>query len=336
MAYTQVSDVVVPSVFSAYLATMTEQKSAFVQSGVLVRDSEADAKVAGGGLTFSMPRWNDLGDDAANISLGASGSPTTPINIAAHTEVGVRLSRNQSWGSADLVSRLAGADPMQAIAARIQPYWTRRMQAALLASAKGVFADNTANDSGDYTHDIKGGGFVDGVTNFSAEEVIKALHTAGDSELDLVAISMHSVVYMRAKTLNLIDFRSDSGNDDAAGFGRFLGRTVIVDDGMPNDTGVYETFLFGAGAFSLGVGTPGVPLESYRLPLDAAGGGTEAIVSRVEWCIHPRGHAYIGSPGNGGPSDLATANNLGAAGSWNRVAPERKQVKLARLITREA
>ena len=52
--------------------------------------------------------------------------------------------------------------------------------------------------------------------------------------------------------------------------------------------------------------------------------------------MHPAGHAYAGTPANGGPSNAATANNLAAAASWNRVYPERKQIKIARLRTTEA
>jgi hypothetical protein len=48
------------------------------------------------------------------------------------------------------------------------------------------------------------------------------------------------------------------------------------------------------------------------------------------------GHAYVGTAANGGPANGSGANNLAAAGSWNRVAAERKQVKIARLRTTEA
>jgi hypothetical protein len=48
------------------------------------------------------------------------------------------------------------------------------------------------------------------------------------------------------------------------------------------------------------------------------------------------GHAYTGTAPNGGPGNGTGANELQNAGSWNRVFPERKQVKFARLVTREA
>lgn len=336
MSYTVVTDAIVPVVYSAYLQAITEVKSALVQSGAVARSAEADAKLAGGGLLFHMPSWNDLGTQDANVSTGTAGSAATPLNITSFEELAARLSRNQTWGASDLVAALAGSNPMQAIAARIAPYWARELERTVLAQLKGIFADNDANDSGDFTHDVSGGGYVAGVTDFTAEAFIDALQTIGDSSSSLAVTWMHSKVLARAKKNNLIDFRPDSSNPDAEEIPFFLGRRVIEDDSMPSSGGVYQTFILGIGAMTWGVGTPDVPLEQYRLPLADNGGGTDAIVSRVEWLVHPRGMSYVGTPANGGPSNAASSNNFGVAGSWNRVVAERKQVKIARLITRES
>jgi len=77
--------------------------------------------------------------------------------------------------------------------------------------------------------------------------------------------------------------------------------------------------------------------EVFRNPDRGNGAGSDTLYNRVEWCIHPVGHAYVGSPAtDGGPTNAATANNLAYSHSWVRVFPERKQIKLARLITRES
>lgn len=334
MAITAVADVVVPVVYAQYQQTFTEQKSELVQSGAMTRDPEIDAKLAGGGLTFNLPRWRDLADDAANVSIGATGSAATPKNITTHSEKGVRLSRNQGWGAVDLAEALAGDDPMMRIAARVAPYWTRRLQDAVLATLKGVFADNTANDSGDYTKDISGA--FGPSTEFSGSAFLDAVFTMGDSEKDLGIVIMHSAVYAKALKNDFIDFIPDAVNQNAQEIPFYLGRRVLVDDRMPKSGGTYETFILGAGALRWGFGTPKTPLESIRVPRDANGGGSEELWSRVEWCIHPTGHAFVaGTIADGGPDDTANANMLGAAASWNRVAAERKQVKIARLITTE-
>ena len=60
------------------------------------------------------------------------------------------------------------------------------------------------------------------------------------------------------------------------------------------------------------------------------------MYDRVQWCLHPVGHAYVGTSPSGGPTNAATTNNLAAATSWQRAFTERKQIKVARLITRES
>ena len=338
----QISDAVVPEIFSLYTQQLTEQKSRLVASGALARDGALDALLAGGGLTFNVPSYKDLADDTERVSSeGAASTYVTagaadpdPGKITTAQEIAVRLNRNYSWSSTDLAAALVGNDPMAAIGGRVADYWRRRLQTAFIATLTGVFADNTANDSGDYTNDISGGGFVDGVTNFSAEAFLDALVTMGDSQEDLGLVVVHSVVYNRMQKNNLIDFIPDS--DGRVNIPTFLGRLVVVDDGMPVSSGVYQSWIFGQGAVRLGVGQAKVPTAVVRHEGAGNGGGQETLYNRVVWAIHPVGHAYVGTPANGGPSNAASANNLAVAGSWNRVFGERKQIKIARLITRES
>jgi hypothetical protein len=86
----------------------------------------------------------------------------------------------------------------------------------------------------------------------------------------------------------------------------------------------------------LGTGSPKVPTEVQRYPQAGNGGGQEVLYNRVEWSVHPAGHAYTGTSPNGGPGNGTGANQLNVATSWNRVWPERKMIKFARLVTRES
>lgn len=336
---TRVADVIVPEIFTPYVQQLTEEKSRLVQSRVVQRDPWLDNFLAGGGLTAHAPSWKDLDNDADNVSTDDPAQTSTPNKIGSAQEIVVRLSRNNSWKTADLTSALAGADPADAIANRVADYWVRRAQAAFVATLTGVFADNAAAPTGtehvqnDMTVDISGVSFVDGVTNFSAEAFIDACLTMGDSMQSLGIIFMHSVVYGRCQKNNMIDFVPDA--TQTINIPTFLGREVIVDDGMPNAGGVFQSWLFGPGAVRLGTGSPKVPTETDRLPAEGNGAGTEVLYNRVEWCFHPVGHKYVGTAPNGGPSNANTSNNLANAGSWMRSFTERKQIKVARLITRE-
>lgn len=342
---TRVSDVIVPEVFTPYTQLLTEEKSRLIQSGLITRSEALDGLLAGGGLLFNVPSFRDLDNDAERISTDTSvpfnhpdaslpagvARPPNPLKIQTLSEMAVRMNRNNSWSSTDLAAILAGVDPMNAIASRVAAYWVRRLQAAFIATWNGVIADNAAANGGDYMNDISGASFADGVTNFSAEAFLDAAQTMGDSQEDLVAVAVHSVVYNRMQKNNLIDFIPDSRGE--INIPTFLGREVIVDDGMPRTGSVYDTWLFGSGATQMGVGTPPVATETDRKAGGGNGGGQDVLYSRVMWTLHPGGHAFTmaGVP-DGGPSNV----DLADAGSWSRVFPERKMIKFARLVTREA
>ena len=346
---TRVSDVIVPEIFTPYTQTLTEEKSRLVQSGLITRSEALDNLLAGGGITFQVPSWKDLDNDADRISTDTSvpfdhadaslpsgvARPPNPNKIETLKEIAVRLNRNNSWSSSDLAAILAGSDPMEAIAGRVSAYWTRRLQAAFIATWNGVIADNVVSNSSDYVNDVSGASFVDGVTNFSAEAFLDAAVTMGDSMEDLTAVVVHSVVYNRMQKNNLIDFIPDARGE--INIPTFLGREVIVDDGVPRTGNVYDTWLFGGGATMMGVGSPPVATEVDRKAGGGNGGGQDVLYSRVMWTIHPTGHRWAGTAGDGGPANTGTANDdLDEAGSWTRAYPERKQIKFARLVTREA
>lgn len=352
MAQVQIADVVVPEIFAPYVQTMTEQKSALIDSGVVVRDPALDGFLAGGGRTFNSPSWRDTDDDsnilADRVSSDNPATIATPNNIQTNQEISARLSRNNSWKTMDLVAALAGEDASTAIANRVAAYWRRRLQAVFVASWTGIFADNaqvTPTDDpragitnnavqDDLTVDISGA-FTPGVTDFSAEAFIDAITTAGDSQADFVTVFMHSIVFSKAQKNNLIDFIPDSTNPAAADIPAFLGRRVVVDDSMPNAAGVFDTWIFGSQASRWGVGSPKVPAEVDRAPSEGNGGGSEELFSRIEWALHPVGHRWLDgvvANSDGGPTNVELADGVN---NWARTFPERKQIKAARLVTTE-
>ncbi|QSL98953.1 capsid protein [Enterobacter phage EC151] len=335
---TRIADIVVPEVFAGYVQTLTQEKSRLVQSSALVMDERLSANLVGGGLTFNEPFYHDLlstdGDHAENISTD-NGPASTPDKIQAATEIQIRMSRNKSWGSADLTAALAGNDPMDAIANRVADWRVRRLQMAWLATMKGVFNTNDAAPANGSTHTQKDltldiSSLSGDAAKFSASAFISATGLMGDSMGQLTMVMMHSIVYQQLQRLNLIDFIPDARGEVNIPF--YQGREVIVDDGMPNTGGVFHTYLIGAGATALGTGSPKMPVEVQRNPEMNNGAGEEILYNRWEWIIHPVGHAWKGSAASkGGPSNV----ELATAGAFTRVFRERKQIRIARLITKE-
>jgi hypothetical protein len=297
-------------------------------------------------MSMTIPTWKDLDNDAPKIATdGTAGSPwpysdagvhlggdaLQPNKIQTYSEVVVRCTRTQQWGANQLQDLLSGSNAMSAISGRVADYEARFLQRQILAVLKGVFADNVANDSSDMSLDVSGAVFAAGVTNFTAENLFDALQTAGDSQADFKALAVHSAVYNRMRKSNLIDFIQDSVT--GAQLDTFQGLRLIVDDGMPFTGNVYTSYIFAPGAVGIGYGN--LPKPTVVKDVEDAGNGIGAEVLYRRWmnCIHPLGFAWVGAvTGSGGPADTV----LDDAASWNRVCPERKQVKMAQLITREA
>lgn len=342
MTTTRISDVVVPEIFGPYVQQLTQDKSRLIRSGAVTVSQPLSAALAGGGLTFNEPSFQDLDDVEENQSTDDPDQKSTPNKIGSATEIQVRLSRNNSWGSMNLTADLAGVDPMQAIANRVSDYWVRREQAIFVATMQGVFANNAKapNENefhvqNDMVYDISGTAFANGATNFSASAFIDTTATMGDSMEELKLIMVHSITYARMLKNNLIDFVADAVNPNATNVPTFLGRMVIVDDKMPHKDGVFESWLFGAGAIQIGNGSPKVPVEVESAPSSGNGAGGEILYSRKELVLHPAGHAFVATSAKGGPSNGSTVGNLANELSWRRVFKERKQIQIARLVTRE-
>ncbi|MDH3027633.1 hypothetical protein [Methylobacterium fujisawaense] len=339
----RLSDVIVPAVFVPMVRRLAVEKTALIQSGAMVPDPLLDHFLAGPGLTIDMPKLNGLDrSDGENVSSDDPTVFSVPNKPATGDEIAVRLSRNNSWSEMDLVRALLAADPLAALADDVAQYWAYRRQKAAIAQLSGIFAYNALATDANHIQNsmtvdlsgLNGGKFADGQTNFHGSAFIDALVTMGDSMGGLALVAMHSIVYGNALKKNLIQFRLDSEANPT--IPTYMGKDVTMDDSMPMPAaGVFETWLFGRGAMTYGTGSPAVPNEVIRVPAAGNGAGQSTMHDRVEWSHHVPGTAYVGTPAKGGPSNANTTNNLAAATSWRQVAPDRRQIPIARIVTRE-
>ena len=299
MAQTQISDVVVPSVFAPYVQLLSTELSLLVRTGVVATSPALDSFLSGGGTFIDMPHWNDLADTEANVSgddrsdllnpvVTSSGKDAIPQKIDKVKTVAIRNNRNQNWSTMDLSAQLAGSDPMSAIANRVAAYWVRQDQLTLNSTIKGLVA-GTATLVNDIAEGAEGTPAAGNL--FSADALLDTLQLMGDHKQNLSAIAVHSAVHTKMQKLNLIDFVSNS--DANVGFGTYMGKSLIVDDGLAitsdgtNDE--YFTIAFGANAFAQGTGSPRVAAEVSRQALAGNGGGQEVLTSRREFVLHPNG-----------------------------------------------
>lgn len=336
MAVTQIADVIVPTKFTDFIVANTLAKTALFASGVAVRNGEIEAQLSAGADQFTVPHWNDLGDDEANIVNDNPASNATPHKIGTGKQIVRKAYLHNSWSAMNLASELAGSDALARIQDRTIAYWDRQMQRRLVASLNGVYADNVANDSGDMVRNIAAtlNSDVTTSTKFNATAVIEAAATLGDAMRDLAAIAMHSDTYELALKNDLIATVQQS---DGSWIQTFRGLAVIVDDGMPftpaegagssDDAAQYTTVLFGRGAVGYGVTAPRIAAgtEVENKPSAGNGGGQQILHSRVNLAIHPAGFRWLeGSVASESPSIA----ELALAANWSREF-ERKAIPLA-------
>jgi len=319
MAATKLADVIVPEVFNTYVISRTAELSAFWQSGIVGELPDVTA-LMGGGKTVNMPFWADLTgadeviDDTTDLAIG---------KVDAKQDEAAVLIRGKAWGATDLAAMLAGSDPMMAIGDLVAGYWARRMQATLISTLKGAMASTNSPTMATNTNSIIA---LSPATArvFDAEAFLDACQVLGDAQQSLAGVACHSATLNLMLKDDLIDFVKPS--DGSADIPTYLGKRVVVDDGLPVSSGNYTTYIFGPGAIGYAEGSPKVPTETQREAL--IGGGTDILVNRRKFVLHPRGVRWSGSPGS---APTPTNTDLETANKWTKVW-ETKQVRIVRFI----
>ncbi|MCO7248221.1 major capsid protein [Halomonas sp. Mc5H-6] len=327
MATLRLTDIIEPSSFTEYQIQESMQKTALVRAGVAVQNPVIASQLAAGAQSFTVPFWHDLADDEANIVNDDPAILSSPKKIGSGKQIIRKSFLHQSWSAMNLASEIAGDDALMRIQSRVLAYWDRQLQRRLVASLRGILADNVATDASDMVVDISAETDAAGV--FGAEAVIDASGTLGDSMNDLVAIGMHSDVYRRALKNDLIEFIPDSQGGTIA---TFRGLATVVDDGLPVDGGNYTSVLFGRGAVGYGAAAPQIAegTEVENLPSAGRGGGQQILHSRMNIGMHPAGFSWQETTVS---DESPSLSELILADNWTRTV-ERKAVPLAFLIAR--
>ncbi len=345
MPPTRVSDVIIPDAWHPYVTQLTTEAIAFIMGGAVAPDAAFDLLAATGGKTINMPFWNDLDIDTYPDEVLSDVAPLTVDPITSGQDVAALFARGKAFGGNDLAAAFAGSDPVEVISQRFANYRARALQRLLINMLQGVFADNLANNAGDMINNIASESIAgqSDQTVIGSNAVIDAITgTMGDAWEKIVAIAMHSAVFARLQKQDQIVYVDIAGNVVGfnQGFGpasagvlqipTYLGRRVIVDDGLPTRAGttdglVYTSYLFGTGAVALGNGEPKYPAEVDRDSLQ----GDDVLINRWHVVMHPRGIAWQDTTVVGETPLNAEA---ALAVNWSRVY-DRKNVRLAQLDT---
>ncbi|MDD7545580.1 major capsid protein [Actinobacillus porcinus] len=305
---TKIADVIVPEVFAPYVINRTTEKSALWQSGIISNIDEATLLAQKGGALINMPFWQDLTGESEVLS---DSTPLSVNKIQAKSDVAILHARGKAWGANDLARALSGDDPLGAISELAATYWAREMQKITLSTLKGIFGAATmAGNLADISAQSGANAVIGG------DKFIDASFKLGDEVDQLSAVAMHSATAAVLAKQGLIETIRDA--DGVILYQTYMDKRIIVDDGMPVESGVYTTYLFGAGALGYGEVTPPVPVETDRDTLQ----GTDILINRRHFILHPRGVKWKGAAG-------IAPNNAGLAtqSNWERVY-DPKQIRI--------
>ena len=313
MAKTVIADVIVPGVFNPYVIQRTAELSAFYQSGIIARTPELDRLASSGGKLLNMPFWEDLTGEDEVLS---DSTALTVGKIKAGQDVAALLARGRAWSVNDLAKALSGDDPMAAIGDLVAEYWARRFQAILIKTLDGIFGNAAQTLMYTNQHDISGA--TGNAAVIDAKTAVDAIYKLGDNADKLTGFAMHSATVAKLTKDDLIETIPPSEGKPA--IRTFLGKPVVVDDGLPVDStnGIYTTYIFGAGAFGWGEGGAPVPVETARDAL----AGDDILIHRRHFILHPRGVAFQNanlSDGYGGTNATPSNDNLADPQNWKRV-----------------
>lgn len=288
MSITTIADMqIVPEKFSQYVIDRTTELNTFVNSGIATPDATVAQLINGtpeGGRFIQLPMWNPL--DGEEDVFGEQD--VTVGNITTKEARATLLMRQRAWGSTDLAHVLGGSDPMGAIAQLIADWRNTREQRIYLAILKAIF-DSTNGALKDHVNDISGG--TGAAACISDESTLDTKQLLGDHYGSLGMVFMHSAVYTYLQKNGMITRNPIfDPSQSTVEMERYLGYQIKVDDCMPVNEGVYDTYFVGKGAFIRQDGTPQgfIGTETDRDKI----GAKNYLINR--WCqiIHPRGLSW--------------------------------------------
>lgn len=288
MAITTISEMqLVPEKFSKYVADRATAKNTLLSSGIATPDATIGQLINGlpqGGSFIQMPMWNPLeGEEDTfsedDLSIG---------NITTKQARATLLVRGKAWGATDLSHVWGGADPMGAIIELLGDWRAAREQAIYLSILKGIF-DKTSGALKEHVNDISA---LEGEASYiSSAATLDTKQLLGDHYDSLGMVFMHSATYTYLQKHDMIT-RTPVFNPagDTVEIQTYLGYQIKIDDGMPVNAGVYDTYFLGKGCFVQQEGTPAglITTETDRDKL----GAKDYLINR--WCeiIHPRGLSW--------------------------------------------
>jgi len=321
------ADIVKRNNLARYVQEAIKERSQFVKSGAVVRNSFLDAKE--GGTRIQVPEFNPVAPTeevmtgAANWGTSTNGY-LTPQKIGTATQIASIVHRGFAYAVDDIAILAAGEDPMLAIRNQLADAINKLNNARLFSQLAGLFGTALAGNA----LDVAKAGTGAGEANFlTASTIAQARNKLGErgEEPDLLVV--HPAVAYYLYQVGMLTFStaalSASGAVTWGGggvgigakeVGQFAGCRVIVDEAVntvaPGSTGhqtEYYCYLLKAGTIMEGV------QQDLRIEADRNILSKQNVLS-VDYhtAYHVMGTKWVDAGDNPTNANLATANKWSA------------------------
>lgn len=298
MAGTKISDLaIVPVTFHEYVEKLIMERSQLFQAGLVqVIPTFIPAK---GKITNSPAFLGMTGDDEV-----LSDSASLTVNkIDSTNAVAVINFRGKAYGNNDLVTALAGGDPLGNLASKYADYWVRMLNRTAYSTLQGAVGGMEADFAGLILNDQSS-------SVITTDMALDTKQLMGEYSDELGLVIMHSAV--RTKLQKLDKLTVGEFGSASAGLETYLGARVIVDDtlaGTASPTS-YDTYFARVGAMGYSEGIdPALAIETDRDIL----AGDDIVTSRKRYIMHAAGTTWDGTPSGVSPTNV----ELAAAGNWS-------------------
>lgn len=314
--------------------------TAMFESGAVAANSELAGLIANGSDFYTLPFYKVIGGTPENYD---GKTDITISDPGASAQSGIVYGRAHGWKEQDfIVDYNSGADPMQQVVSQVAKYWQKQRQGIMLKILNAVFSVSASGDFegwANHTTDISSTSTTVGEANkMGATTIGDAIQKAvGDNQDAFQLVFMHSKVATNLAGLKLLDYlkyTDANGIERPLRIGTVNGMTVVVDDGCPSTAAsssaaaTYTTYVLGLGALQYAQAPVKNASEIHRESL--AGGGYDALITRVRETIHPNGFSFT-KPSSGYTASPTDAQ-ISSAANWSIVA-DPKTIALAKIVT---
>ena len=320
------ADIVKRNNLSRYVSEAIKERSLFLKSGAVARNSFLDAKE--GGTRIQVPEFNPVSPTeevmtgAANWGTSTAGY-LTPQKITTDTQIASICHRGFAYAVDDIATLAAGEDPMLHIRNQLADAINKLNSQRLFYQLHGLFGGALSGNKLDIG---KAGTGADADNFLTASTVARARNLLGERGEELDTLVIHPTVAYYLYQVGMLTFSTSAlstgtgiqwggggvGITDRS-IGQFAGMNVVIDSQVntvhPGTTGhqkEFRCYLIKSGTILEGEQSP-LSIESDRNIL------SKQDVMSVDYhsAYHVMGTKWTSATDNPTNAQLANDNNWG-------------------------